>query len=143
MLKYATPKKLKVRPRTITLCGSTRFMEQFREADAMLTSQGIITTGVALVATQCGTDVQHVDPDLKAQLDELHFRKIDWTDGVYIVNVGGYVGYSTDREVRYAYSQGKQIDSLEPVSWNWCPSCSTMGVLNSQEHYCDAKEEVA
>ena len=52
--------------------------------------------------------------DLKKTLDDLHKRKIDLADGIYVVNVGGYIGESTQGEIEYANSQGK-ISPGEPI----------------------------
>jgi len=43
----------------------------------------------------------------------LHLRKIDLADEVYILNVGGYIGESTARELAYARDHGKRIRFLE------------------------------
>jgi hypothetical protein len=54
-------------------------------------------------------DWSHVKP----MLDDLHFRKIDLADEVFILNVAGYIGESTARELAYAESLGKPIRYLE------------------------------
>lgn len=51
----------------------------------------------------------------KPRLDELHLRKIDLADEVLILNVGGYIGESTARELAYAREHGKRIRSLVPL----------------------------
>lgn len=56
-------------------------------------------------------ELTQVDKD---RLDELHLRKIDLADIVYILNVGGYIGESTRREIAYACQHGKVIRWLEP-----------------------------
>ena len=50
----------------------------------------------------------------KQILDQLHFRKIDLSDGIFVINVGGYVGSSTKREIEYARAHGKTVDWLFP-----------------------------
>lgn len=52
--------------------------------------------------------------ELKGRLDELHLRKIDRADEVLILNVGGYIGESTRRELNYARANGKHVRFLEP-----------------------------
>ena len=47
-------------------------------------------------------------------LDDLHLRKIELADEVLILNVGGYVGQSTARELAFARSLGKTVRFLEP-----------------------------
>jgi len=66
---------------------------------------------------------QHPSPEQKAFLDELHKRKIDLCDWVWVLNVGGYVGESTLSEINYANDHGKEVrflntefpDYVEPV----------------------------
>lgn len=50
---------------------------------------------------------------LKEVLDELHFRKIDVADEVFVVNYNGYIGESTQNEIEYAMKQGKSITYME------------------------------
>ncbi len=50
--------------------------------------------------------------DVADRLDELHLRKIDLADEVFILNVGGYIGESTRKEIEYAQRQGKPIKYL-------------------------------
>ena len=50
---------------------------------------------------------------LKKELDELHFRKIDLSDEVFIVNKDGYIGESTRNEINYANKHNKTITYLE------------------------------
>ena len=49
----------------------------------------------------------------KKFLDELHLRKIDLADSIFVLNVGGYIGESTRREINYAIAQGKRVEYLE------------------------------
>ena len=51
----------------------------------------------------------------KAILDELHLRKIDMSDELFIINKDGYIGDSTRNEIEYAEKQGKPVFYLEPI----------------------------
>ena len=53
--------------------------------------------------------------NVKEMLDELHKRKIDLADEVFVLNVGGYIGESTRSEIEYAQEHQKKIRYLEPV----------------------------
>ena len=97
----------------ITLCGSTRFKEQFLEAQKRLTLAGNIVISVGLFGHSGDDEVW--TPGTKEMLDDMHKRKIDMADGIYVINVGGYIGQSTRSEIEYAKSQGKTIDYLEVV----------------------------
>lgn len=58
----------------------------------------------------------------KARLDDLHLRKIDLADNVFVVNPAtpehpdGYIGESTRREIEYATQLGKPVTYLEPAA---------------------------
>ncbi len=49
----------------------------------------------------------------KEMLDDMHKRKIDMADAIYVINVGGYIGSSTRSEIGYAEKNGKRIMYLE------------------------------
>ena len=48
-------------------------------------------------------------------LDEMHKQKINMSDEIYVINVGGYIGESTKNEIEYAKEKGKRISYLESV----------------------------
>jgi len=48
-------------------------------------------------------------------MDELHKRKIDLADEIFVMNIGGYIGSSTRSEIVYACEHGKLARYLEPV----------------------------
>lgn len=99
----------RTRPTIVCLCGSTRFMDTFHEANRRLSLDGKIVLTVAIVTYDGATDPQRSDPDQKRRLDELHLRKIDLAYEVLILNVDGYIGDSTRRELAYAVAAGKPI----------------------------------
>lgn len=51
--------------------------------------------------------------EVKQMLDRLHFAKIDLADEILVVNAGGYIGSSTQREIAYARGNGKDVRFLE------------------------------
>ena len=96
----------------ITLCGSTRFKEQFIEAQKRLTLEGNIVISVGLFGHSGDQEVW--TEGTKEMLDDMHKRKIDMADSIYVINVGGYIGESTRSEIEYARQNGKDIQYLEP-----------------------------
>ena len=100
--------------KVITLCGSTRFKEQFLEAQKRLTLDGNIVISVGLFG-HSGDDEVWTE-GTKEMLDDMHKRKIDMADAIYVINVGGYIGESTRSEIDYAARHGKEILFLEPDS---------------------------
>jgi multidrug resistance efflux pump len=105
-------------PTIVCLCGSTRFSEAFREANLRETLAGriVLTIGcdmrsdADLFADKSEDELAQI----KSDLDELHLCKIDLANEVLILNVDGYVGQSTRRELTYARMLGKTIRWLEP-----------------------------
>ncbi len=98
----------------ITLCGSTRFKEQFLEAQKRLTLAGNIVISVGLFGHSGDGEVW--TEGTKEMLDDMHKRKIDMADSIFVINVGGYIGDSTRSEIEYAQSQGKAVRYLESES---------------------------
>lgn len=97
--------------KVITLCGSTKFKEQYLEAQKRLTLEGNIVISVGLFG-HSGDDEVWAE-DTKAMLDDMHNRKIDMADEIFVINVGGYIGESARNEIAYAESQGIDVRYLE------------------------------
>lgn len=107
-LKAQSPRPLKV-----VHCGSTaRAKEAFSHWRLQDTRAGMIVLTIGADAKDASL---HISPQEKIALDILHLYKIDEADLVRILNVGGYLGESTRRELEYARRSGKSIVFLEPV----------------------------
>ena len=98
--------------KVITLCGSTRFKDAFLEAQKRLTLEGNIVISVGLFGHSGDDEVWR--EGTKEMLDDMHKRKIDMADAIYVINVSGYIGSSTRSEIEYAKNNGKEIEYLEP-----------------------------
>ena len=90
----------------ITLCGSTRFKDEFLEVQKQLTLQGHIVLSVGLFAHADGIELSTEE---KIRLDNLHKQKIDMSDGIYVINVDNYIGESTYSEIDWARRHQKSI----------------------------------
>jgi len=101
------------RPAIVCLCGSTRFSEAFRNANLCETLAGkiVLSIGCDFKSDQ-GLGLTEADKD---KLDILHLRKIDLADEVLILNVGGYIGKSTRKELDYALTNNKRVRYLEAL----------------------------
>ena len=95
----------------ITLCGSTRFKDEFLEAQKRLTLEGNVVISVGLFGHSGDNEVW--TEGVKDMLDRQHLAKIDLADEIFVINVGGYIGESTRREIAYAEYKGKSITYLE------------------------------
>ena len=100
--------------KVITLCGSTRFRDAFIEAQKRLTLEGNIVISVGLFG-HSGDDEVWTE-GTKEMLDDMHQRKIDMADEIFVINVGGCVGASTRSEIEYAIAAGKPVRYLEAVA---------------------------
>ena len=99
--------------KVITLCGSTRFKDAFMETQKRLTLEGNIVISVGLFGHSGDDEVWN--EGTKEMLDNMHKRKIDMSDGIFVINVGGYIGESTRSEIDYAIKNGKTVEYLEPI----------------------------
>ena len=95
----------------VTLCGSTKFKEAFLKAQKDLTLQGNIVISVGLFGHSGDNEVW--TNNTKEMLDDMHKRKIDMADEIFVINVDGYIGTSTQSEIEYAISTGKTVSYLE------------------------------
>ena len=100
--------------KVITLCGSTRFKDAFMEAQKHLTLEGNIVISVGLFGHAGDEEVW--TEGTKEMLDDMHKRKIDMADEIFVINVGGYIGSSTRSEIDYAEAAGKPVRYLEPAA---------------------------
>ncbi len=113
------------KPTIVCLCGSTRFYEHFQRVNYEETMAGRIVLTVGFYPhsqDQAHGETLGITEEQKAQLDELHLRKIDLADEVFVINVDRYVGDSTMSEIAYALWKTKSIRWLEkPLggSDNW------------------------
>ena len=103
--------------KVITLCGSTRFKNEFIEVQKRLTLEGNIVISVGLFGHAGDKEVwEGMDEDTltqtKMMLDDMHKRKIDMADEIFVINVGGYIGDSTRSEIAYAMEHGKVVRYL-------------------------------
>jgi len=104
--------------KVITLCGSTKFKEEFMKAQKELTLKGYIVISVGLYGHSGDSEVwENMDEGTltktKEMLDDMHKRKIDMADEIFVINVGGYIGESTNSEIKYAKENGKIVNYLE------------------------------
>ena len=106
--------------KVITLCGSTRFKDDFMRVQKELTLKGNIVISVGLFGHSGDDEVwdgmnEGTLSKTKEMLDDMHKRKIDMADEIFVINVGGYIGNSTRSEIEYAVKNGKKVNYLEKV----------------------------
>ena len=88
---------------TLTICGSMRFAEEMKEIAYELEAKN----GCNIL--QCVYCVDAPSDEEVKRLEAAHYRKIDLSDGIYVVNIGGYIGESVRKEIEYAEKSGKEV----------------------------------
>ena len=111
---------MKNKYKVITLCGSTRFKNEFMRVQKELTLKGNIVISVGLFGHSGDNEVwENMDEGTftrtKEMLDDMHKRKIDMADEIFVINVGGYIGESTKSEIEYAIKNNKKVNYLEDI----------------------------
>lgn len=101
--------------KVITLCGSTKFKDEFLKAQKELTLMGYIVISVGLFGHSGDNEVW--EDGIKEMLDDMHKRKIDMSDAIMVIDVDGYIGESTKKEMEYAKKQGKSIFFYSDLWW--------------------------
>lgn len=94
------------------LCGSSRFRDAFVQANCALTLAGQIVLSIGVPTHAADGEGVSQTSAAKIALDELHKRKIDLADWVYVLDVDGYIGESTRSEIAYAEQHGKPVRYL-------------------------------
>lgn len=95
----------------ITLCGSTRFKEEFLAIQKALTLLGFIVLTVGVFGHS--GDTEAFDDGTKKMLDDMHKRKIDLSEAIFVINKDGYIGDSTRLEIEYAQEHNKTVLYLD------------------------------
>ena len=141
----------------ITLCGSTKFKNEFLQAQKNLTLQGYIVLSVGLFGHSGDNEAW----DNKQMLDDMHKHKIDISDAIMVIDKNNYIGPSTQNEIEYAKSKGKFIyfynnpaayyDNLggfhdSGMGWNpngnWCGECTMFSCKNCPNKEFIEKENI-
>lgn len=91
--------------KVVTICGSMRFAKEMQDIARDLE----LKYGYAVI--QCVYNInqgQYTKQELE-NIVNAHWKKIDISDMIYVVNIGGYIGESTRNEIQYALDNGKQV----------------------------------
>ena len=97
----------------VTLCGSTKFKDDFIREQKRLTLEGNIVLSVGLFGHSGDTEVWN--EGVKEMMDDMHKRRIDMSDEIFVINKDGYVGSSTKSEIEYAIKTNKVVKYMEEI----------------------------
>ncbi|HYB03369.1 MAG TPA: hypothetical protein VED17_02830 [Nitrososphaerales archaeon] len=102
----------------ITLCGSTRFKEEFEEVNRTLElNDWVVLTVASYYHSENDRSLRRWIERNKRQLDRLHLVKIELSQAIVVIDVGGYIGKSTRSEIRHAKELEKPIYYYSDKSW--------------------------
>ncbi len=91
----------------VTICGSMKFKDEMIKATKDLEIKN------KYIVIQCVYSDDKFTDDEQQTLSDLHYKKIAISDAIYVINVNGYIGTSTAKEIDYAKRLGKEIMYLE------------------------------
>ena len=92
--------------KVITIIGSTKFKKEIEEAATKLTLDGYIVLPLTVFTK---SDQLDLDDNKLEMLSDMIRKKIDISDIVYVVNPRDYIGYNTRREIKYAWTNNKNV----------------------------------
>lgn len=92
----------------VCLCGSTKFKKEFIEANFEETLKGNIVLTVGWFS-HSDKEIFYPTPEEKEKFDALHFKKIELANEILVLNINGYIGWSTQNEINYAKKLNKII----------------------------------
>ncbi|MBE7075382.1 MAG: hypothetical protein E7376_05340 [Clostridiales bacterium] len=98
--------------KVVTICGSMKFAKEMMKIASHLEKE----KGWCVI--QCVYDINQ-ELITKNEIDNIvnaHWKKIDISDAIYVVNIDGYIGNSTKNEINYALSKGKEVIYHENLS---------------------------
>lgn len=91
--------------KTLTICGSMRFADEMQKIAYSLE----VHKGYNILQCVYCEDNQNPSDIELTRLSNAHYQKIDMSDGIYVVNIGGYIGTSVKKEIEYAKQRGKEV----------------------------------
>ena len=89
----------------ITLCGSLRFKKEMMSIAEKMAIEGYC---ILIPVYPVSENIERTKEQL-IKLKEAHFKRIELSDAILVVNVNNYIGDSTNLEIEYAKKLGKQI----------------------------------
>lgn len=96
--------------KVVTVCGSLRFWDEIAEVTERLElERDCCVLGIVPHVLK-----KELTPEEKARLGTLHLKKIELSDAIFVVNMGGYIGDTVKKEIEHAKKLGKEIMYLEP-----------------------------
>ena len=90
----------------VTLCGSTKFKTEFRDIEKKLTLAGFAVLSLGFFEK---SDAVNITKQQERLFGDIHLKKIDLADEILVIDVDGYIGESTQKEIDYAKEKSKKV----------------------------------
>ena len=89
----------------ITMCGSLKFQKEMMKVAEKIALDGycVLTPVYPVLENIERTEEQLI------KLKEAHFKRIELSDAILVVDINNYIGNSTNLEIDYAKKLGKEI----------------------------------
>lgn len=97
--------------KVVTISGSMRFSDKMKRIARKLEAE----QGICALQAVYNEDKVNESLDALERIFACHYKKIDISDALYVVNIGGYIGEATKNEIAYAKKNGKEIIYHEPI----------------------------
>ena len=91
--------------KVVTICGSMKFAKEMQNIATELETKN----GWCVIQCVYGIDKSNITQNELDNVVNAHWKKIDISDAIYVVNIGGYIGNATKNEIEYAKSHNKEI----------------------------------
>lgn len=91
--------------KTITICGSMKFQDEMQKIAFLLETKHGYNV---LQCVYFYSDRKLTDRELEF-LEKAHYKKIDLSDAIYVVDIEGYIGSSTRKEINYANERNIEV----------------------------------
>lgn len=117
------------KPKVVTLCGSKKFADDFLKVKELLTRRGDV---VLMPIFDIDLHLEE-DPDMIEKLHKIHDQKILMSDFIIVISIGGYIGDDTDREIKFAKWNDKQVLYLDNINDLYSVNSIFRDMLNTIE----------
>ena len=95
--------------KVVTICGSMKFAKEMQKVACDLEKK----YGWCIIQCVYGVDKENTTQEEMDKIVNAHWKKIDISDAIFVVNVGKYIGKQSQKEIDYALSKGKEVLYLE------------------------------
>ncbi len=88
----------------ITICGSMKFKN-----DMLILAEELAIKGYCVLTPVFEVKERSIAENQLQKMREAHFKRIELSDSILVMNVNGYIGESTKLEIQYAKSLNKKV----------------------------------